>query len=826
MLRECLTTRLINVVLIVGLLFVSTPAGPVAAKPVTNLAVDVWMDKGGQGQGTPGGQYNLGEEPVIFFSVSIGCQARITLSGPGGTNAWDVQAMYGPVYQMTLGVTEAADIGQWHVVLDAETSTGDQAASDMTSFVVVAPEPATTLPESSPSWILSPAPQPEASPGSSSTPETTVAESVPISPKLATVVDALVAMKMANGSSPVDLNLDATDDGKITPEDARSILRWAVNSQSFFGMAFDPERLQVTGQGEDGPATWVYTFPRQEVARDVFLDKTMALEKTSSGYEQRITLEFENTSDTEIEYWHTEVIPKSFAAHVDDIRFSRQPDRIIDPDPCVAFGVIVTALAGVAIALAVDTAGTCEYVQSSVEAGAGAIGGLVSRPYMKPSRFDALSAEEQCTFIKEALEAHLGDIQSSAQRNNVPPSLLALTILNELIAYGPVDQAQEHIANLGSSGMAQLQIERAIDHYLVDVTEEEIDNHIQARFALNNAVDASLDHLTVAMLSETNRMRTRQYLVWEKLNQDKDAVEAAAREISYQLDRMNENQDKSWGSFFLEGPIDRSDIYANIKVRAPRETDPEKIRLMQKKALALMVGGIYNTPDLAKTVKPMTADPYSGNFDGGETFKNGVNHGHWAALFVEALERCLPIDDKEAPQPQVGLRGVNECLLSIRCKLCGRDRETGDLRCEDEPSTFLCKGSVSEYESGYRFVGSQTTEGSHGAIVTKVTVMLDAACSRVTSFEASTTGMDGEGLVTVVVAGRDLGSSPEAERLAQSEGLSGAVYAVQGFDTCSHITRMETNQGKMTYECNANSMITLVLGNDLLGQIMRAQEGR
>src|SRR4030042_1650313 len=109
--------KILAAVLTICLLLTTIPASTALAKPVPKLTVDVWTDKGGQGLGMSGGQYNLGERPVIFFTVSIGCQTRITLSGPDGSNAWEQQAMYGPVYQRNLGDAEQSDIGQWTVVL-------------------------------------------------------------------------------------------------------------------------------------------------------------------------------------------------------------------------------------------------------------------------------------------------------------------------------------------------------------------------------------------------------------------------------------------------------------------------------------------------------------------------------------------------------------------------------------------------------------------------------------------------------------------------------------------------------------------------------------
>ena len=140
----------------------------------------------------------------------------------------------------------------------------------------------------------------------------------------------------------------------------------------------------------------------------------------------------------------------------------------------------------------------------------------------------------------------------------------------------------------------------------------------------------------------------------------------------------------------------------------------------------------------------------------------------------------------------------------------------------DETNAFLAEGSISEYESGYRFVGLHAEQTSGGAVQTSLNVTLDATLSTVTSFELSSVGMGTDAFVTVDIKGGSLERSPELETQARSEGLSGQVYGTQGFDTCSHISVMETNQGRMQYECNADSRIVVVFGTDLLAQLYGA----
>jgi hypothetical protein len=81
----------------------------------------------------------------------------------------------------------------------------------------------------------------------------------------------------------------------------------------------------------------VYTFEPEEVAEDLFLDRSVEFDKTESGFDGKIILKFENKGDKPIEYTHIEEIPKSFAESVDDLVFSIPPDEVIDPDPIVSF---------------------------------------------------------------------------------------------------------------------------------------------------------------------------------------------------------------------------------------------------------------------------------------------------------------------------------------------------------------------------------------------------------------------------------------------------------------------------------------------------------
>lgn len=105
---------------------------------------------------------------------------------------------------------------------------------------------------------------------------------------------------------------------------------------------FDFGELETFDFDNDGfDDKYVYTFETEEVAEDLFLDRSLEIEKTDSGFDGKIVLKFENKGDTPIEYTHIEEIPKSFAESVDDLVFSVPPDEIIDPDPEVSWEVKV-----------------------------------------------------------------------------------------------------------------------------------------------------------------------------------------------------------------------------------------------------------------------------------------------------------------------------------------------------------------------------------------------------------------------------------------------------------------------------------------------------
>ena len=289
------------------------------------------------------------------------------------------------------------------------------------------------------------------------------------------------------------------------------------------------------------------------------------------------------------------------------------------------------------------------------------------------------------------------------------------------------------------------------------------------------------------------RRSIREYLIWQKLNEPEHAIEAAAREISIQLDRMNQNLDKPWGTYFLSGPIDRTDIYASVKARHPGEKDPEKVALMKKEALAFMVTSIYNSPRLAGFAKPITKDLYESDFGEGDPYPNAINHGQWAAMFVETLERCLPLD---GPKPS-GLTQYTR--VDITVNVHANWAYSGD---DESFRRYLSKGGrrgwesssvsipcVGQWISDTQFAGTwerteETMQGDLKRYRGEVNIVFapdDPA--KLVTFRAVETMDRSETTVrrtTTVIEIRDL----------YHDSTMGARYDIYGAEVCQHITSL------------------------------------
>jgi hypothetical protein len=201
---------LFGVASLCGMLLFST--GPVSAQ---SFSVDVWTNKGGQGFGVSGGGFAVGEELVVYLTASHDCYASITIGPAYGepSTFLDAELYGGETVSLVPRQTESDLLGDWAVMIDAMSMVGGEYASDYVLFSVGAG--ATPPP---------PAPPP---PAPTSPPSTAPAVG-PLTVDNATALDSLVALKMADGLLPADLDYDVDGNGQITVDDARLILRWAV----------------------------------------------------------------------------------------------------------------------------------------------------------------------------------------------------------------------------------------------------------------------------------------------------------------------------------------------------------------------------------------------------------------------------------------------------------------------------------------------------------------------------------------------------------------------------------------------------------------------
>jgi len=249
--------------LTVGILFVLTiPSDVLAYKPVTPLQVDVWCNKGGQGPGTPGGTFQTGEVPIIYFTVNHPCQFTLMLNGPGGSSSWSGSADYGQTYTRQLGVAEDSDAGTWQVML--QTSNGYEVAQDVVTFTVAGSFPTTppTLPSApypQPSQTPEPEATPEEQPETISTPtdSSDIIGTSTITSDTATEMAALMALNMARGDIPADLKLDANGDNKVTTEDAETILKWSVTGYAGDVSSAQQEIIDAFGYPEQFSVSYI-----------------------------------------------------------------------------------------------------------------------------------------------------------------------------------------------------------------------------------------------------------------------------------------------------------------------------------------------------------------------------------------------------------------------------------------------------------------------------------------------------------------------------------------------------------------------------------------
>ncbi|MGH7799045.1 MAG: hypothetical protein ACREOW_00250 [Thermodesulfobacteriota bacterium] len=238
---------------------------------------------------------------------------------------------------------------------------------------------------------------------------------------------------------------------------------------------------------------------------------------------------------------------------------------------------------------------------------------------MTPDTLRSKSFSERLNWYENKLSPCSQELKESADRNNIPMGLLSTIILNELADINLLDLGQEWIGvGKGSVGIAQIQIDTAIFHKLVDVTEEDIQKYQNSNEAVQKFGG-----------KKPPRNETIRIITGEKLTEPGIAIEAAAREIRKIIENIKACSLSPWTNNFITGEIilskeDSYQIYDFIKGNSQKEKSIN---------LARMVAAPYNSTGIECVENP--GNPFSPN-DGGP-FSNPRKRSELAAFIAEDL---------------------------------------------------------------------------------------------------------------------------------------------------------------------------------------------
>ena len=238
---------------------------------------------------------------------------------------------------------------------------------------------------------------------------------------------------------------------------------------------------------------------------------------------------------------------------------------------------------------------------------------------MTPDTLRSKTFSERLNWYENKLSPCSQVLKESADRNNIPMELLNTIILNELADINLLDLGQEWIGvGKGSVGIAQIQIDTAIFHKLVDVTEEDIQKYQNSNEAVQKFGG-----------KKSPRNETIRIITGEKLSEPGIAIEAAAREIRKIIENIKACSLSPWTNNFLNGEIiltngDPSQIYDFIKGNSQKEKSIN---------LARMVAAPYNSTGIECVENP--GNPFSPN-DGGP-FSNPRKRSEFAGFIAEDL---------------------------------------------------------------------------------------------------------------------------------------------------------------------------------------------
>ncbi|MBI2487590.1 MAG: hypothetical protein HYW01_11700 [Deltaproteobacteria bacterium] len=236
-----------------------------------------------------------------------------------------------------------------------------------------------------------------------------------------------------------------------------------------------------------------------------------------------------------------------------------------------------------------------------------------------PDTLRSLSFNERIKWYENRLSPCRLPLKESSARNNIPTILLSTIILNELADINLLDLGQEWIGvEKGSVGIAQIQIDTAMFHKLVDVREEEIDKY-------QNSTEATQRFGG----KKPSRNQALRILIAQKLMHPEIAIEAAAREIKKILENIKACSPSPWINNFLTGKINLTNhnpnqIYKFIKGKTQREKNIN---------LARMIAAPYNSSGIECVENP--GNPFSPDDSG--PFANPRKRSDAAALIASDL---------------------------------------------------------------------------------------------------------------------------------------------------------------------------------------------
>lgn len=216
------------------------------------------------------------------------------------------------------------------------------------------------------------------------------------------------------------------------------------------------------------------------------------------------------------------------------------------------------------------------------------------------------------------LGAYNKQLGTSAACNLIPKQLLATVILNELADINSLDVWQQRLGLSGSLGIAQIQVDTALKHKLLNFHGDA--QAIQADAALRQKNCVSYSRSGICMGATRYADRIRRYLVRKRLTIPEFAIEAAAREVRRLLELMTKHPNNPWQQKFgfslnnFSQITTPNDVYNFMP--APNQSAKEA-------NLAEMVIAAYNSPDVVIAKHQSSIDRNDPKF----IYRNATIHG-------------------------------------------------------------------------------------------------------------------------------------------------------------------------------------------------------